>query len=606
MSDNVIFKGTIGSVTDTAIPQSVDVVVVGSGGSGLMAAMTAAVNGRKVLVLESEEVVGGATGVSAGAAWVPAHGFAQKHLKSDDTIEKARTYMYGDGRDKELDHDLVEKFLEEGPKVARYIEEHTHFGWIPTLWPDYRSDIPGASTDRALFPGPFSPKKLGDAARYVRPALTTGMAKNPLPFWMLNGLDPENVWLAGPALVGALLEASLRYGADVRINAPVHELIVEGDTVTGVRVNVDGDLTDVKAKNVILATGGFETSDELTGEHLGAPFGEKVSPKGHNGIAVQLAEQVGADLTGMGDAWYMPGVQLPGETLEGENFARILLGERSLPHSIVVNMKGRRFANEALPYDQFGRIMHETDEATGEQPNSPAWFVFDQTYWEKFGVFGTPPGGEVPSYIVQANSISELAEKTGMDKAGLLETIDTFNGHAREGHDPEFGRGKTLFDRYFGEFYPRLGDNAFEARFPSTNAKMQGTIAKLIGPVVNYLGGRTAENLDPEKLRDAVVPILSKIVEPVMKSPESSVLGPVEKAPYYAIRTQSSALGTVGGPKTDAYGHVLRADGSVVEGLFSSGNAGGAPTKGFYGGAGGTISLGLVFGYLAGVTAAGK
>ena len=70
------------------------------------------------------------------------------------------------------------------------------------------------------------------------------------------------------------------------------------------------------------------------------------------------------------------------------------------------------------------------------------------------------------------------------------------------------------------------------------------------------------------------------------------------------IEGRESALGTVGGPKTDAYGHVLRADGSVVEGLFSSGNAGGAPTKGFYGGAGGTISLGLVFGYLAGVTAA--
>src|SRR5690625_2819743 len=175
-----------------------------------MAALTAATVGARVVVVESREIVGGATGISAGAAWIPNHGFSTKDLKVHDDLDQARRYIYGQGRHQILDHDLVEKFLQTGPHVARFIEENTSFGWIPAIWPDYRSDIDGASVGRALFPGPYSPEGLGDAARFVRPALTTGMAKNPLPVWFLRGIGIDDVWLAGPALVGALLDASLR------------------------------------------------------------------------------------------------------------------------------------------------------------------------------------------------------------------------------------------------------------------------------------------------------------------------------------------------------------------------------------------------------------
>jgi len=186
--------------------------------------------------VESRELVGGATGISAGAAWIPNHGFSTDDLKVHDDLDQARRYIYGEGRDQVLDHDLIEKFLETGPHVARYIEEHTAFGWIPTIWPDYRSDIDGASVGRALFPGPYSPDGLGEAAKYVRPALTTGMAKNPLPFWLLGGIGIDNVWLAGPALVGALLEAGLRKGVDVRVETPATRLVTDESGVRGVVV----------------------------------------------------------------------------------------------------------------------------------------------------------------------------------------------------------------------------------------------------------------------------------------------------------------------------------------------------------------------------------
>ncbi len=598
-------SGSIGSASEMGLPQEPDVAVVGSGGAGLMGALTAAKEGARVLVVESRELVGGATGISAGAAWIPDHGFSTDDLKVHDDLDQARRYIYGEGRDQILDRDMVEKFLQTGPHVARFIEQHTSFGWIPTIWPDYRSDIEGASVGRSLFPGPYSPAGLGEAAKYVRPALTTGMAKNPLPFWLLGGIGIDDVWLAGPALVGALLEACLRNGVDVRVEAPATRLVIEGSEVRGIVVQAGGTDHTVRAtKGVLLASGGFESSNELTETYLNAPFDVQVSPKGHDGIAVQLAKEVGADLTGMEDAWWMPGVQLPGEELEGRPLSRVFLGERALPHSIMVNRSGKRFANEALAYDQFGAIMREVDPETGTMPNDPAWLIFDHNYWRKFGIFGVPPGGKVPDYLHRADSLSELASKIGVDEVGLLRTVDRFNPEARRARDPEFGRGDALFDRYFGAFYPRLGRFSPDALLPGLTAKARARVAAAIGPVVSKLAGRAARKSDPERMRSLVVGPLARIIRPVLKSPKSSVLGPIDTPPYYALEVHASALGTVGGPRTDANGRALDTDGNVIPGLFAAGNAGGAPLKGFYGGAGGTISLGLVFGYLAGREAA--
>jgi 3-oxosteroid 1-dehydrogenase len=605
MPSSTEHTGTIGTAARLGLPAEVDVAIVGSGGAGLTAALTAAKEGARVLVVESRELVGGATGISAGAAWIPNHGFSTEELGVEDDLDQARRYLYGEGRDQLLDHDLVETFLETGPQVARYIEANTSFGWIPTIWPDYRSDIEGASVGRALFPGPYSPEGLGEAAKYVRPALTTGMAKNPLPFWLLGGIGADDVWLAGPALVGALLEAGLRNGVDVRVEAPATRLLIDGGVVSGVVVRADGVEQTVRAaRGVVLASGGFESSAETTATYLGAPFGLQVSPKGHDGIAVQLANEVGADLTGMEDAWWMPGVQLPGEELEGRPLGRVFLGERALPHSIMVNSKGERFANEALAYDQLGAIMHEADPETGELPNATAWLVFDHSYWTRFGIFGVAPGGPVPSYLHTADTLSGLAAKIGVDEVGLLRTVDRFNPEAARARDPEFHRGETLFDRYFGAYHPRLGRLSPDARFPALTAKARALVATAVGPVVSRLAGRVARRDDPERVRALVVGPLARIIRPVLQSPASSVLGPVDTPPYYALKVEASALGTVGGPRTDALGRALDTEGQVIPGLYAAGNAGGAPTRGFYGGAGGTISLGLVFGHLAGREAA--
>lgn len=270
----------------------------------------------------------------------------------------------------------------------------------------------------------------------------------------------------------------------------------------------------------------------------------------------------------------------------------------------MVNSKGERFANEALPYDQLGKIMREVDPQTGTMPNATAWLIFDHTYWTKFGIFGIPPGGPVPAYLHRADTLAELATRIGVDEVGLLRSVDRFNPEAAQARDPQFRRGDTLFDRYFGAFHPRLGKHSPDARFPAAPARARTRIAAAIGPIVSKLAGRVAQKDDPERVRSLIVGPLAKIIRPVLNSPKSSVLGPVDTPPYYALQVEASALGTVGGPRTDALGRALDTEGNIIPGLFAAGNAGGAPTKGFYGGAGGTISLGLVFGHLAGREAA--
>jgi 3-oxosteroid 1-dehydrogenase len=602
---NVQFRGSVGTATRCGLPEQADVVVVGSGGAGMTAALSAASAGATVLLVEAEKIVGGTTSISGGAAWVPNHGLSSKYLKVPDDVEKARRYMLGEGRDKILDHATVDTFLETAPLVARFVEEHTYLNWIPVLWPDYHSDIDGATNGRALFPGPFSPDVLGEYATLVRAPKKTGMAKNPLPLWLLNRI--RGVWVMGYAMIGALFEACLRKGVDVRLETRAVRLQADETGVHGIVVEAGGKEHTIRAnKGVVLATGGFEGSVELTSKFLGAPFAIQVSPKGHEGAAVTMAQAVDADLSSMHEAWWMPGVQVPEETMEGHPISRLVQGERALPHTIMVNRAGKRFANEAISYNDLGKIMFESDPVTGTVPNATAWMIFDDYYRTHYGIFGTPPGATPPSYVTRAETLGQLARACGIDEEGLVRTVEQFNPEARAGRDPWFGRGGTLFERFFGDFHPRLGKNSPDARLPAGTAKTRVVIAKVIGPILGPFLARTARARKPDRMRSQVVPALAAIMRPTLKSPATSVLGPVDTPPYYAIKVEASAIGTVGGPKTDSHGRVLDVQGKVIPGLFAVGNAGGATTQGFYGGAGGTIVLGLVFGYLAGQDAAGR
>jgi succinate dehydrogenase/fumarate reductase flavoprotein subunit len=247
-------------------------------------------------------------------------------------------------------------------------------------------------------------------------------------------------------------------------------------------------------------------------------------------------------LSNMREAWWIPVGVVP---VESNPLGRILVnGQRTLPHSIMVNRRGRRFTNEAANYNAFGAAFHVEDVSRFEYANLPCWLMFDQNYVDTYGfrVTAGAGGDTVPDWVPRGDTPAELGEVLGIDGGELERTVARWNELCAEGHDPDFGRGDSAFDCWWGDPYRK---------------------------------GR----------RDAT-------------------LGPLDRGPYYAFEIHSGALGTKGGPRVDPDARVLDLDGEPIPGLYAAGNVMGSPFGMTYGGPGGTIGPAMVFGYLAGRHAA--
>ena len=268
-----------------------------------------------------------------------------------------------------------------------------------------------------------------------------------------------------------------------------------------------------------------------------------VGAKANTGDGIIAAEKLGAALDIMEDAWWGPTVPLVGAPW----FA---LSERNSPGSIIVNMAGKRFMNESMPYVEACHHMYGGQYGQGPGPgeNIPAWLVFDQQYRDRYIFAGLQPGQRIPKkwlesgVIVKADTLEELAAKAGLPVDELKATVERFNGFARSGTDEDFHRGESAYDRYYGD----------PTNKPNPN------------------------------------------------------LGEISHAPYYAAKMVPGDLGTKGGIRTDVHGRALRDDGSVIDGLYAAGNVS-APVMGHtYPGPGGTIGPAMTFGYLAALHIAGK
>jgi len=345
----------------------------------------------------------------------------------------------------------------------------------------------------------------------------------------------------GQALVAGMLAGLRRMQVALWTSSPMIDLVVEGGRVTGVVVRKDGKDVRVRAeRGVILSAGGFERNAEMKhryqSEHLDTSW--TLGNEHNTGEVIEIAHAHGADLAFMNESWWFPALPVPGP-MPGS-----LLAERSLPGSIMVNGAGRRFMNEAVNYMTAGQIilgLHKDDD-----PHIPAWLVFDQRYRNRY-LFG---GGLMPrqplpqawydaGIAVRADSIPELAAATGL--AELPATVERFNLLATQGHDDDFGRGESAYDRYYGD--PKVTPNP--------------------------------------------------------------CLGVIDAGPFYAVKVVPGDLGTCGGVRADGFARALRPDGSVIEGLYATGNVAGNAFGRVYPGPGATIGQGLVYGYVAAKHAAG-
>jgi 3-oxosteroid 1-dehydrogenase len=466
---------------------SVDLLVVGSGAGAMVAALTAHDRGGETLLIEKSDHYGGSSAMSGGGLWVP-----NNHLTADagvkDTPEEAWNYLKGATRGVVSD-DRLRAYLENAPEMARYLCEQTHVDLVALPeYPDYYPAIPGSKPGgRCLEPKNFDARLLGDEFLRMRESaiqslimgrifMTIKEARTMLcrtPGWIKITMQlMAKYWLdipwrfkskrdrnlsMGNALVGMLRRSLMDREIPLWLNTPARQLVVEEGRVVGVVAEREGETFRIRArKGVVLAAGGFESSQTMREKYLPTPTrAEWTCANPHNeGDAINMGLAVGAGVDLMDDAWWGPTTVVP-----GEDRARMLVIEKSLPGSIMVNKRGERFVNEALSYIDVVKTMYEKN--TPEAPSVPAYLIFDATFRRKYpcGPFlqaAQQPDWALPKalkqgYFKKTDTLEGLAALLEIDAEGLKTTVEKVNEYARTGVDLDFHRGETLVERYYGD-----------------------------------------------------------------------------------------------------------------------------------------------------------
>ena len=529
-----------------------DVVVLGSGGAALTAAISAQDHGAKeVVILEKSGMVGGTTAMSGGMLWIP-NNHHQIEAGIADTDEEVVTYLdsLAPGQ---LDPDTLGAFMEAGPEMIRYLADHTPVRLhVFTQFPDYQPYAPGGKPDggRSLDNDAFPFESLGKWASRVNPTKMAYQVRASLMEAVQGTMDAATLAEReagdyrglGQALIGALFKAVLDRNIPVEFEKRARRLVKENDRVIGVVAEDEqGRDFSVHARyGVVIATGGFEWNEKLVKTFWRGPLTGPVSVPENEGDGLLMAIEAGAQLGNMQHAWWMQSM-LEFEPQHRDAKPNYLLGsnERARPRAILVNRSGKRFVNEAANYNALGKSLHDYDAGTHSYANLPYWLIVDQGYRDKYWTFTAAPGHDVPSFMMKADTLEALAEQAGIDPNGLVATVSRFNEMVAQGHDDDFNRGDNAYDNYL-----MWGDPDFEAPY--------------------------------------------------------CTLGPIDQGPYYAVKMEAGALGTSGGPRTNADAQVLDWQDQPIPGLYAAGNAMAAVLADVYGGAGGTIGPGMTFGYLAG------
>ncbi|MEY9211744.1 FAD-dependent oxidoreductase [Thermobifida halotolerans] len=527
-----------------------DVVVLGTGAAGLTAALAAASNGASVGLFEKADRVGGTTALSGGIVWLPGNRHAAE-AGVDDSREKALTYL-GSLSNGSMRPEMVEAFVDNVAPTLDWLDRETplRLRLVPR-YPDYHPEHPGGlpgggrSLEPALFDtrglGPWRDRLVGSPRRLRISEIPSGGGTGVIAPELMRRRTEASQEGLGRGLVAALLQGCLDRSIEPRTGMRAVELLVDGGRVTGVRFESGQESREVRARRaVIIATGGFEHDPALVRDLLHGPLAHPPGVSSNTGDGLRMAMRVGARLGGVHEAWWVPVVLVPGE--DGTPVPTLLLRERTLPGTLMVNARGRRFANEAANYNALGAVFRTFDIASFSYANVPAWLVLDDACVKRYGVFGTAAGAGAPDWVRRADTLEDLAERIGVPADALVATVARFNDHVRAGHDPDFHRGESVYDGWCGD--------------------------------QTYYGTPRA------------------------------TLGSVATGPFHAVPVHPSALGTKGGPSTTPDGQVIRADDTPIEGLYAVGNAMAAPTGMVYGGAGGTLGPAVVFAHLAGRHAA--
>jgi succinate dehydrogenase/fumarate reductase flavoprotein subunit len=560
------------------IPHACDLLVVGSGASGLAAAVTAAWHGLRVVVVEKDAVFGGATAWSGGWMWVPGNPLAKRAGIHEDP-QQPKTYLRNELGDR-YDPLRISAFLDNCPRMVEFFDRHTELHFVDgNAIPDMHGRVPGAATQgHQVIAAPCDGRELGPLIPRLRKTMRETsfmgmpiMAGADLTAFLTvtrsfksllhvgkrmlrHVVDLARYGRAmqlvnGVALIGRLAKSAQELGVTLIECAPAKRLLVESGAVRGAVVGTaQGDVEIRASRGVVLAAGGFPHDigrrkalfpRTPTGyEHLALP------PTACCGDGISLGESVGGLLEkelASPVAWAPVSKVVHGDGSVG-HFPHIV--DRGKPGVIGVLADGKRFVNEADGYyDYTAAMVAQVPE--GQEVAS--WLICDHRFQRRYGLgyskpFPVPVTPYTSSgYLKRAASIEDLARLCGIDPEGLTETVKAYNRYARRGEDPAFGRGSTPYNRKQGD--PSHGPNPCVA--------------------------------------------------------------PIERGPFYAVKVQPGSFGTFAGLKTNASAQVLDRESRPIAGLYAVGNDMASIMAGFYPSGGINLGPAMTFGYIAGRHAAG-
>lgn len=548
--------------------KEVDILVVGSGAGGLLAALVGSHNRADVLIVEKAELWGGTSATSGGGIWIPGSDVARE-AGFEDNLDDAYTYVRGLSAANVPDAN-IRAFVDNAAPMLRWVMANTPVRYMAFPYPDYHAENPGGSPQgfRTHLPMPLAGKPLGSTIRTLRfssPAAslfgylnwqfsetsellyrTKGWLKNltvnmvrywlDLPFRLTSRKDRRLT--LGNSLVGGLRMAIDKQGVPLWLETPLKELVREKDRVVGAVVEKHGKpLRIAVRKGVVLAAGGFDKSQAM--RDANAPLYPSARYSGgvtsNTGDSIRAGEAIGAETLNLQSAWAAPVFYVP-----GEDRGRLCTIERALPGCIMVSQKGERYLNEAASYHIVGQQMARRQAEHGDA--APSWMIFDHEYRHKFPMGPLYPlmplflqAKGVRNILKKGRSIEALGRAIGADPAVLSATIARFNSHSAKGEDPDFHRGEAAYDRMYGDYRHR----------------------------------------------------------------PNPCLRPIDKGPFYAMPIYPGDIGTNGGLLTDANGQVVDEAGAPISGLYAVGNNAASAMGESYPGAGVTIGPAMTFAFVA-------
>ncbi|MBV8860299.1 MAG: FAD-binding protein [Mycobacterium sp.] len=550
--------------------RSVDLLIAGSGGGGMVAALAALDCGLEPLIVEKQALVGGSTGLSGGIVWLPnnplmrADGIADSHEAGlaylADVVgdigapsSPARREMF-----LTAGYEMIDFLVRKGVRLIRCA------GWSD-YYPNHKG---GNAAGRAVEGIPFDDAKLGNWSGRVQPSLGKNYGfvvltnelrsvqyfnRAPKAFAVATRvflrstaarISRRQILTNGASLIGQMLKSLIDLSSGeppLWTNSAMDDLLVEDGRVVGARIVRAGMPLNVEArKGVLLAAGGFSHNADMRRRYSGDQPNEaqwSIANAGDTGEVLQTAMNLGAKTDLLDEAWWLPSVFIA----NGGTTAASLGSGRQRPGAIYVDSTGRRFCNESNSYVEVGKAMYANKAV-------PCWMVFDDGYVRRYVAGANPFKRRLPPALIdsgavrRADTIGDLAGQIDVPAEALARTVQRFNHFAAKGLDPDFGRGQSAYNDCLGD--PGYRPNA--------------------------------------------------------------AVGPLERAPYYATKVYPADVGTCGGVITNEHAQVIDEHEQVIDGLYATGNTTATVMGRTYPGAGASIASSMVFGYVAARHAAGR